>query len=543
VIILWSLTMGMKFIRGLIYPNANAGGRGVAWRLKWIYEFWGFCVNGTSSTTVPGGFATPNGVVAPADFTGGTSLMASGTDGSHPAVSGNLFSGDCVFTSASANFTVAMAGKALVIWKPNSDSSEDSIYVITRVISSTQLMININTGGTPNASTKHPSMTARTSVNYRVVDMEAGSNSLTSPASAQGTFLVLNLDAASVNPGQGNAQGQSQIQLVHTSRGSLNDTWQSFGLSWGGTGLWNGSSLSVTAATNASPIVITTATPHGYTTGQTVSIVGGAGNVIMNGQWTITVTGPTTFSLTGSTGNGTYTGGATVYNAFPNDGYQGVFTYGMAQAASYTSGQTCINMIADKTFIIAHLREQDLFQSNARLAIHIEIPERLYPQGVDLHPVAVLAETIFTGSLYTTSSTLSYGGGFLMRTHSGDPTNIRAFRTLTKSLYADGTYPNSSGGSPSGQGTFGQSTSDYRIGYNTIAGTIPMAEGLLSQSGIANQYSFARARLRTVRFTGTHVPPHHRLGLNGEFIQLQNGICWPWDNTIMPQQLLLFGSG
>lgn len=539
--------MGMKFIRGMIYPNANFGqGRGVSWRLKWTYEFWGFCVNGTSSTTIPGGFAATNGVVAPTDFTGGTSLMASGTDGSHPAVSGDLFSGNCVFTSASASFTVSMTGKALVMWKPGSNSSEDSIYLITRVINSTQLMININTGGTPNASTKHPSMTARTGVNYRVVDMELGQQSLTtSSASTLGSFLVLNFQASNVNPGQGNGSGISQVQLTCASRGSVSDSSHSFGVSWGGSGLWNGTPLSITAATNASPIAITTATPHGYTTGQTVSIVGGAGNLIMNQPWVITVTGPTTFTLQGSTGNGTYTGGGVVYNAFPNDGYQGVFTYGMAGGAAYTAGQTCINMIADddKTFLIAHLREQDLFQTNNRLAFHIEIPERLYPQGVDQHPVAVLAETIFTGSLYTTSSTLSYGGGFLMRTHSGDPTNIRSFRTLTKSLYADGTYPNSSGGSPSGQGTFGQSTSDYRIGYNTIAGTIPMAEGLLSQSGVANQFSFARARLRTVRFTGTHVPPHHRLGLNGEFIQLQNGICWPWDNTIMPQQLLLFGSG
>jgi hypothetical protein len=538
--------MGMKFIRGLIYPNANFGqGRGVSWRLKWTYEFWGFCVNGTSSVTVPGGFAN-NGLVFPTDFTGGTSLMASGTDGSHPAVSGDLFSGDCVFTSASANFTVSMTGKALVMWKPSSNSSEDSIYLITRVINSNQLMININTGGTPNPSTKHPSMTARTNVNYRVVDMEVGQQSLTtSSASVLGSFMVLNLQASNVNTGQGNVQGISQLQLTLASRGFVSDSSHSFGISWGGTGLWDGTPTSITAATNASPIAITTATPHGYVTGQTVSIVGGAGNLIMNQPWVITVTGPTTFTLQGSTGNGTYTGGGLVYNAFPNDGYQGVFTYGMSQAASYTSGQTCINMIADddKTFLITHIREQDLFQSNNRLAFHIEIPKRLYPEGVDKHPIAVLAETIFTGSLYTTSSTLSYGGGFLMRTHSGDPTNIRGFRTLTKSLYADGTYPNSSGGSPSGQGTFGQSTSDYRIGYNTIAGTIPMAEGLLSQSGIANQYSFARARLRAIRFTGTHVPPHHRLGLNGEFIQLQNGICWPWDNTIIPQQLLLFGSG
>lgn len=542
----------MHFIRGMIYPNPNSPGsigRGMTWRMKWIYEFWGFCVNGTASTTTPGGFASNNGVVFPTDFTGGTSLMAHGTDGYHPVASGDLFSGDLVFTSMSATFTNAMVGKALVMWKPNSNSSEDSIYLITRVINSNQLLININTGGTPNPSTKHPSMTARSGVNYRVVDMVAGHEAAT-VTSALGSFMVLELDAASVNPGQGNAQGKSQIQFVSNSRGSGSDFGTNFWIGFGGSGQWIGSPLSITSATNTNPIVITTASPHGYVTGQTVTVVGGGGNLQMNVIRMITVTGPTTFTLDGVAGNGTYTGGGIVYSGFPNDGYQGVTGYTMSSGAAYTGGQTCINMIADKTFMIAHIREQDLFQSNSRLCIHVEVPKRLYPEGVDQHPLAILGETANTGSLYTSSSTLSYGGGWLMRSHPSDPQTFqsagtRNFRTLTKSMFGDGTFPNSVGtaGTLFNQGIFGQSISDYRLGYNTVAGTVPMADGLLSVTGVSNQFSFARVRLRTVKFTGTHVPSHHRLGLNGEFIQLQNGICWPWDNTIIPHQILLFGSG
>lgn len=514
----------MKFIRGMIYANANSGGRGIPWRTKWMYEFWGFCVNGTASTTVPGGFAAVNGVNYPANFTGGTSLLASGTDGSHPAISGDLFSGDCLFTAtSSAPFTLAMTGKGLVIWKPNSDSSEDSIYIITRVVSSTQVIININTGGTPNATTKHPSMTARTGVNYRVVDFEVGANA----GYVAGSFLVLQTDASSINPGQGN----SQIQFTHGNHTfALDRSDLITGIS--GTGSWNGNTLSVTGATNATPIQITTASSHGYTTGQSVSISGVAGNTNANGSWLITVNGTNTFTLTGSAGSGTYTSGGTVFNGFQNDGYQTVFTNSMMGGAAYSAGQTCINMIADKTFMICHLREQDIFQTNLRLAIHFEIPTRLYTQGNDLHPVAVLIETIFTGSLYTSSASLSYGGGFVMRTHSADPVSSRAYRTLVKAMRGDGTPD-----------VFGQNLSDYRIGYNTVAGTIPVSDAILALTGVANQFSLARCRLRTVKFTGTHVPPHHRIGLNGEFIQLQNGICWPWDNTIMPQQLLLFGSG
>lgn len=516
--------MGMKFIRGMVYPNATSGGRGVSWRIKWIYEFWGFCINGTSSLTVPGGMAANNPVNMTADFTT-NSLMASGSDGYHPSISGELFSGDCLFTAQSSTpFTASMVGKALVMWKPGSDSSEDSIYVITQVINSSQIIININTGGIPSPTTKHPSMTLRTGVNYRVVDMELGAAS-----PLNGGFIVLQTDASSINPGQGN----SQIQLGCSSIGSSNSNIN-FQLGISGTGSWNGSQLSISAASNTSPIVITTTTPHNLTTGQAVSISGVTGNTNANGNWVITSTGTNSFSLVGSTSNGTGTSG-TVTNSFVNDGYTGVTSFTTEAGGSYTAGQTAITMIGDKTFLICHIKEQSIFQDNYGLTIHFEIPQRLYPQQADLHPVAILVQTMAGGGIgngmTTNSTTQSYGGGFLMRTHSADPTTIRKHRILVKALRGDG-LPD----------VFGQNLNDYRIGYNTVAGTVPISDSLLCLPGIQGQYSLARVRLRTVKFTGTQVPKHHRLGQNGEFIQLQNGICWPWDNTIQVLQLLPFGA-
>lgn len=536
--------MGMKFIRGLIYPNPNSSGRGWVWRLKWAYEFWGFCVNGTSSLTVPGGFAN-NGVNFPTNFTNGTSLMTSGSDGSHPVVAGNQFSGDCVFTSASGSFTSAMVGKALVMWKENSDSSEDSIYLITQVLSSTQIIININTGGTPHVTTKHPSMTVRTNVNFRVVDMVTGSDA----GYVNGAFLVFQMDASSINPGQGNSQFSTTIQWdTSANAASTNGNAASLiaaGLS--GSGSWNGNTLTVSSVTGAgvSPIVVTTTAPHGFTTGQQVNISGVNGNTNCNGMFTITTTGANTFSLTGglagvqsggvytgggigtTTGNGTYTSGGTVWNAFQNDGYSTFFAVNPNTNALYSGGQTAITMIADKTFFINHCREQDLFQSNLQCHWHWEIPTRLYPQGQDLHPMTALYLT--TNGLLINQTNNSYSGGFVMRTHSSDTITNRPYRTLVKALRGDGTPD-----------VFG-SLSDYRVGYNTITGTIPISDALLCLPGVSNQYSLARVRLRTVKFTGTHVPKHHRIGLNGEFIQMQNGICWPWDNTIIPFQLLQFG--
>ena len=69
----------------------------------------------------------------------------------------------------------------------------------------------------------------------------------------------------------------------------------------------------ITAATNASPIVITqNGSPHNLVTGDKVEVYGVSGNTAANGIWTVTVINSTTFSLDGSTGNGAWTSGGVV---------------------------------------------------------------------------------------------------------------------------------------------------------------------------------------------------------------------------------------
>ena len=68
----------------------------------------------------------------------------------------------------------------------------------------------------------------------------------------------------------------------------------------------------VTAATNASPIQITTSAANALTTGQTVTISGVTGNTAANGTWIITVINSTNFTLNSSTGNGAYISGGNV---------------------------------------------------------------------------------------------------------------------------------------------------------------------------------------------------------------------------------------
>jgi hypothetical protein len=77
--------------------------------------------------------------------------------------------------------------------------------------------------------------------------------------------------------------------------------------------------VSITSSTNANPIVFTTPA-HGYTTGDTVEIVGHLVNTNANGGWIITVLTTTTFSIQAA-GNGI--GGATgTVTKQPNDSDQ-----------------------------------------------------------------------------------------------------------------------------------------------------------------------------------------------------------------------------
>jgi len=69
-------------------------------------------------------------------------------------------------------------------------------------------------------------------------------------------------------------------------------------------------SAAVTAATNASPIQITSST-HGLTTGARVTITGVTGNTATNGTFTVTRVNDNAYTLDGSTGNGAYVSGGT----------------------------------------------------------------------------------------------------------------------------------------------------------------------------------------------------------------------------------------
>lgn len=110
------------------------------------------------------------------------------------------------------------------------------------------------------------------------------------------------------------ANGTHTLTYVDEYHFTLNSTTGSGTYTSGGTATVDRSETrAVSAATNASPIVVTVTSPHYLQTGDSVIISGVSGNTAANGSWVITRTGDNTFSLDGSTGSGAYTTGGTVY--------------------------------------------------------------------------------------------------------------------------------------------------------------------------------------------------------------------------------------
>lgn len=177
--------------------------------------------------SIPGGLPiTP--VNAPAGFFEGTTVvLATGTDGVTSDLGIN-------FTSLSANFTTNLIGKHITIWShTDTNSTDNSIYRILNVISSTQLVIAPFSGGTKDITTLKNNLTSRSALNYRIIDFTvAGQLSV-----ANGNYWVGTLsEASTINTGQANSQFQFFL------RGSAN-IFGAMGMVGSPTGSWNGSAF------------------------------------------------------------------------------------------------------------------------------------------------------------------------------------------------------------------------------------------------------------------------------------------------------------
>lgn len=506
--------MANKYVRALPYITASTSNENAV-ILKFMYEFWGYCINGGSSLTSPGGFpsTTFTGGGLPSGFTEGSSVLATGTDGV-TVLGAATGSGATTFTSASASFTNALIGKYVTTWIPGSNSSEDGIYRITGVVNSNSLIINANNGGTPHPVSQHPIFTARTGIHYRIFDPNAAAALVTS--NGNGNFIVFQFTPSVINPGANNSQAQVILRGNSTSIGLV----LSPSGSWTGSSFLGSPSTTLNGAQTLPSTTITVNSTQGFP---------GAGTLLIGSQ-TVTYTGITSTTFTGcSGGTGAQSSGTSVSVAGMNDTMTEINPPENSGGwwNNTGAGSGFITMIGDVDFLMLHIRSSNQIGGGSIGSIlHIESPYRLYTAGQDPNPFTGMVSGV--AGLYTSSGNSNYGGGFHMM---GTDNVTRGCYTLVKCLAGDSNVL--------GQNLVpGQGLTDPFLGFNVFNGTVISSEALLALTGVSTQWNMARAKLKNVRFSGTFMPSYHRIGNNGQFIHLTNGICWPWDNTILPFNLM-----
>lgn len=250
------MPLHLKLLKGLStkYINSYTQHEISRFFLKVLYEFWGFCVNGTDSLTIPGGFVSTNYNNLPVGFeSGSTTLLASGSDGITTFMSNEFTSESTDFRQLNLNvistestMNHGLMTKYCVLWKPDSDSKDDSIYRISGLGSTpNSILLEQYVGNGPRKGGKN-SFRDRTNINFRIIDINA-TTKLAGFASNQGMVIQLN-GAPEVNIGQDIPQARIAVTYANTTN-DYNNKEIKFTLQVSPGGTWNGS-----AFTDGSPI-------------------------------------------------------------------------------------------------------------------------------------------------------------------------------------------------------------------------------------------------------------------------------------------------
>ena len=422
-----------KYVRAHNIPTAT---NGYAWFFRLLYEFWGFCVGGGPDLSAPGtgSFAPVSGVFGfPANFTT-TGTLASGSDGF--TADGQPFFGSLSPTAFSSSYV----NQWLVAWKSGTTSTDDSVYQITQWINSSSIRLNVLHGATPYSGSLHPSMTVRSSINWRIVDFSAAAG--LAGFSTSDSLVLQFSDAGNVNVGQANSQARLRRNTT---------SFNGVGVTLSPSGSWGVNSGSV-----------------GFTDAVTEQVT----------SW---------------------------FNGSDSPAY--------------------ISLWGAGDFLIVHYKGQTTSQGSG---VHIEIPQRLYPQGVDPNPICV-SNYGFTVPVLG-SATTHYGGGFYMH-NPPDNTTMQYFGMARR---FDGVDLSTLVGA-----TNGPLNGAY---YNTYQNKFLFSDIILANPNNSGQYQLARARLRRVRALPPIIPQFERVGNNGEWLHVVNGVMWPWDNAVLPYNLFLGGN-
>jgi len=522
--------MANKFVRGLIFTGGIVGGgnsgAGPVFAFKFMYEFFGFCCNGTSSLNTPGGFASTTPSNFPANFTGIATTIAAGSNGvSLPQGTINVAS-TTNFPTSGTIFVYTSTGTQTVAYTGlNAGTQFTGCTGGTGTMSTGNNVTSTSINAMGSDGYTNPTTIFRTDgysdffsastipftsnmVGKQLVTWKPGSNSTEDSIYNIIAFKSTNNIVINVNNG-GTPSPPDGYKPSFTSRSSINYRV----VDMGDAGKTSG-------ATNNGNYLVFQFDPTGINAGQATSQI----QIIMNDQGGGIPTGRWNYNISpGGTWNG---------SAF-TDG-TGVVTGPALTNAGGSSGTMSINMWGDRSYIICHSKDTGN-PNGSGFHIHMEIPDRLYAQSQDLNPIAIEIQGGNVSPQFTTTSTSTgYGGGFVMKAADGV---ARGYRTSVKALIGDG---NASSTVPNIANPPGNSLSDFRAGANPFTGNLLNSPGFLTLPGVVGQYSLARVRLRNARFANVFMPQFTRFSSNGDFILISQGAALPWDKTVLPYTLFPF---
>lgn len=231
------------------------------------------------------------------------------------------FTNQGVFSSPSRTFDSSYVGKALRI-KETVNSANYGVFNVTAVSGGKLYVVADGTTFSPSVLQANPTYlsdflnVATPSASFQIIDPVTG---LVVPSSSGTDGYITTLGATT-----GQATLKSASINTNAISGILNYRVRINGPTniadannpVGNNGLYDitaAPTFTVSGATNAGPIEITTTAPHGLASQDTVTITGVLGNTAANGTFQIVVTSATTFTLNGSNGNAAYVSGGTVY--------------------------------------------------------------------------------------------------------------------------------------------------------------------------------------------------------------------------------------
>jgi hypothetical protein len=162
--------------------------------------------------------------------------------------------------------------------------------------------------------------------------------------------------------------------------------------------------------------------------------------------------------------------------------------------------------------------------------IHVEAPIRTGTQVQDPNPLLIGCEGVCT--LFLSSHSNGYTNFWMAGTDGVG----RRHRMLVKCYSGDG---NGELSRPTATaGIYG----DSRIAKNHILNRALMSKVVIGQCGAPqSQFSLARATMRYARIISNLLPPWVMVGASNDWLHVQNGICFPWDGTILGTNLVPFG--